>query len=518
MEPGHQIQQYVFVERLGEGGMAEVWKATDTHLDDFVAIKFLLPHIGRVAELQERFLNEGKRQAQLKHKNIVHVRQYLEHQGQFFLVMDYLEGGGLDKYLDEHKGPLSVDETLRISLPVLSALSLAHSKGVVHRDISPQNVLFDGEGVPYLTDFGIALVLGNQRVTRAGTVMGKPHYMSPEQILKPSTADHRTDIYSFGVLLYEMLAGGLPFDAEEGDVEHLVKNMHLNSTPPSLRERNSAVPAAIEAVVLWTLEKDPERRPQNCQVLAEALVQAEAGTMPDSLKLLTPLPETDPENQVQAVPEPAALAPGPVEPAQRTPNALPKIAGIIALLLALCTGGWWYWTRSGRVTDGTPKTDQTGASEKDKSTPEQHVEEASKDDQKSKRPSVSGKTERIAPAAPRPVIAFSAEPQSTGFDGAASVRWNVRHARQVWLDGKPVKHSGEITRRNLLADTVVHLTVVDGDGKSTQVPVTIHVASAVDTAVEACTKLGLSAARCRKNWDECRASGMSEKRCLDQSR
>jgi serine/threonine protein kinase len=518
MEPGHQIQQYVFVERLGEGGMAEVWKATDTHLDDFVAIKFLLPHIGRVAELQDRFLNEGKRQAQLRHKNIVHVRQYLEHQGQFFLVMDYLEGGGLDKYLDGHKGPITVDETLRIALPVLSALSLAHSKGVVHRDISPQNVLFDGEGVPHLTDFGIALVLGNQRVTRAGTVMGKPHYMSPEQILKPSTADHRTDIYSFGVMLYEMLAGGLPFDAEEGDVEHLVKNMHLNSTPPSLRERNPAVPAAIEAVVRWALEKDPERRPQNCRVLAEALVQAEAGAMPDVLKPPASLDEVGTEGQPQAVAEPASSAPGPVEPGQQKPNALPKIAAVIALLLAISAGGLWHWTRSGDVTEETGKPDEKAAPGKDNSIPEQHLEKANKDDQKSKGSPVSGKTERISQAGPKPVIAFSAEPQSTGFDGAASVRWNVRHARQVLLDGKPVQHSGEITRRNLLADTVVNLTVVDSDGKSKRVPVTIHVASAVDTAVEACMKLGLSAARCRKNWDECRASGISEKRCLEQSR
>ena len=275
MEPGFILSQYIFVEPLGEGGMAEVWKGRHCRLDYDVAIKFLKPQFAHDRDLQERFLNEGRRQANLDHPSIVRAIDFISEGGRSFLVMKYVSGGGLDRRIEDAHGPLPLEEAFKVSFQVLSALGSAHRQGVIHRDVKPSNVLLDAEGRCYLTDFGIALAVGQQRFTRTGTVMGTDYYMSPEQIRSPHTVDHRSDIYSFGVVLFEMLTGVVPFDYEN---EFLLKQAHVEQAPPKPSKLNSSIGRAIESVVLRALAKNPDERWGDCEAMIEALVVARTGT------------------------------------------------------------------------------------------------------------------------------------------------------------------------------------------------------------------------------------------------
>jgi serine/threonine-protein kinase len=277
MEPGFILNQYVFIDRLGEGGMAEVWKGRHSRLDYEVAIKFLKPQFAHDRDLQERFLNEGKRQANLDHPNIVRALDFVSQDGRNFLVMKYVEGGGLDRRIEQVGGPLPFEEAFDISSQILSALGYAHRQNVVHRDVKTSNILLGQERHCYLTDFGIALAVGQQRITRTGTVMGTDYYMSPEQIRSPHTVDRRTDIYAFGVVLFEMLTGVLPFDY---DNDFLLKQAHVEQEPPKPSKLNPLISKAIESVVLRALAKSPDDRWDDCEAMAQALEMARTGARP----------------------------------------------------------------------------------------------------------------------------------------------------------------------------------------------------------------------------------------------
>jgi len=183
LEPQDKVGQYTLIRKIGEGGMAEVWEARHDQLGSRAAIKFLLPEFARNKDLQERFLNEGKRQAQLQHPNIVPATDVFQIEGRSHLVMPYFEGQNLEVRLKKENPPLTVLEVRSITGDILSALEYAHSMGVVHRDVKPSNMLIDPTGRVLLMDFGIALALTEeQRLTRTNTSMGTPDYMSPEQV------------------------------------------------------------------------------------------------------------------------------------------------------------------------------------------------------------------------------------------------------------------------------------------------------------------------------------------------
>jgi serine/threonine-protein kinase len=169
MEKGYQLQQWVFVESIGGGGMAEVWKARHTHLDEFAAIKFLLPSFSGDSEVQARFLREGRSQFILRHPNIVRSSDFITQDNRHFLVMDYIEGRSL-YMLAMDEGPLDAAHVVRLALPLLDALAYAHDKGIVHRDVKLQNILLGENDKPYLTDFGIAKALRST----GGTSLGPP--------------------------------------------------------------------------------------------------------------------------------------------------------------------------------------------------------------------------------------------------------------------------------------------------------------------------------------------------------
>ena len=260
--PGFQIER-----ELGQGGMAIVYLALQQSLRRHVALKVIKPVLTTDEEFAQRFLREGRIIAQLSDPHIVTVYDIASHEGNYYLSMEYLPGGTLQQRI--RKG-LELAETLSIGRAIVGALHYAHRRGVIHRDIKPQNILFRENGQPVLTDFGIAKTLGaNSIMTRTGLSLGTPRYMSPEQI-RGQGVDARADLYSFGVLFYEMLTGNVPYTAEDS---FALAMMHVTSpvpeAPPHLRR--------FQSLLNKLLEKDPNQRFQSGQQVIAAIDAVETG-------------------------------------------------------------------------------------------------------------------------------------------------------------------------------------------------------------------------------------------------
>ena len=277
MQKGDHIGQYVLIEKLGDGGMGEVWKAEHTRMYRVDAIKVLRESGVVRPEAAERFLNEARLQSRLHHPNIVAVHDTFEVNGVSCMAMQFVDGESLEQRLHRLQPQLmELSQVLRISTDVLSALEYAHwfpEGAVVHRDVKPSNILIDRSGRALLTDFGIAFALNGHRMTREGTTLGTVFYMSPEQIQDPRKVDSRSDIYSFGCVLYELLAGRPPFGAET-DTDYTIKAMHVKETPTPLKKWNATVPFDFEWIVYKALNKDPVMRFASCADMARALGDA----------------------------------------------------------------------------------------------------------------------------------------------------------------------------------------------------------------------------------------------------
>ena len=224
---GKNIFGYKILSKIGEGGMGTVYLAEHFLLGKF-AIKALAPDLAKNRQFQERFSREAKAQFALQHENIVRLYTFFKEADELFIVMEYVGGNSLDACIEQN-GPLPEDRALSIFKDALAGLNCAHSKGVVHRDVKPSNILLTRDGTAKIVDFGIALMAGVRRILPAGLTLGTPHYTSPEQIKRPKTIDHRSDVYSMGVVLYEMLTGKVPFDGES-DFE--VYQKHVGTLPP----------------------------------------------------------------------------------------------------------------------------------------------------------------------------------------------------------------------------------------------------------------------------------------------
>jgi eukaryotic-like serine/threonine-protein kinase len=247
--------RYELEELVGTGGMSSVYRARDTLLERNVALKVLHAQYTTDDEFVERFKREARAVAQLSHPNIVTVIDRMEDGGKQFIVFEYIDGENL-KELVVRKGRLSVRDALEIALQIARGLAFAHEHGVVHRDVKPQNVLLNGDGQAKVTDFGIARTLTVDGVTQTGTVMGTSNYIAPEQA-SGQPVEVQTDVYSLGVVLYELLAGDVPFPGENF-VSVAMK--HVNEPPPNLLDVRKDVPLRVASAVDRALEKDPRAR------------------------------------------------------------------------------------------------------------------------------------------------------------------------------------------------------------------------------------------------------------------
>jgi beta-lactam-binding protein with PASTA domain len=260
--------RYRVVRRLGAGGMADVYEAEDQQLGRRVALKLLYRHLAEDVSFVERFRREASSAAGLQHPSIVGIFDRGEWDGTYYIAMELIRGRTLKDVIRE-RGPAPPEAAVDIVLQILRAARYAHQRGIVHRDIKPHNVMIDEEGRVKVTDFGIARA-GASDMTETGSVMGTAQYLSPEQA-QGKPVDARSDLYSIGIVLYEMLTGVVPFDAES-PVSVALKQVSEAPLPP--RERNPEVPPALDAVVMRSLEKDPARRYPNADAFIEALMGA----------------------------------------------------------------------------------------------------------------------------------------------------------------------------------------------------------------------------------------------------
>lgn len=262
---GQTIGRYKITAKLGEGGMGEVYLATDTSLDRPVALKFLSKALQNDAEARERLLREAKSVSKLNHKNILTIYAVESLEGRDFLVMEYVEGKSLRERIDAGED-WSIEQILRIGLQICDGLSAAHKQDVIHRDIKPANILLTSEGQVKIADFGLATWRGATQLTREGTTVGTAAYMSPEQIQGKKT-DPRSDLFSLGVVLYEMIARRRPFNGEH---DAAISYAITNEIPEPLQRFKSGVHPGLEQIVARALEKDPATRYQSAiDMLAE---------------------------------------------------------------------------------------------------------------------------------------------------------------------------------------------------------------------------------------------------------
>lgn len=324
---GATIGGYQILEEIGEGGMATVYRAHQLSMNRDVAVKVLPQHISRQPHSLDRFQQEAKIVARLEHRAIVPVHDYGEYEGTPYLVMRYMDGGSVDDLLAS--GPVDAKRTLDILRQIAPALDYAHQNDVLHRDLKPSNILLDANGDAYITDFGIARLLGEGSTSLTTTgVVGTPSYMSPEQA-QGHELDGRSDVYALGVVLFEMLTGARPF---EGETPYSVAVKHVTETPPPACTINSQLPRAVEPVLFKVLEKQRDRRYQTAGEFAEALrlaLQRPAAAVASPASVV----DTDPSLEQalrdgadrRAVEPAQAVLPNPVPPASSQRNDFPPV-------------------------------------------------------------------------------------------------------------------------------------------------------------------------------------------------
>ena len=353
LQPGQMLGPYQIIEQIGEGGMASVYKAYQPSMDRNVAIKILPSQLAESAEFTQRFQQEARIIAKLEHPHILPVFDYGESNGITYLAMRYLDAGTLGEKMQKER-PLPLDEIDRLFTQLADALSYAHSYGIIHRDLKPSNALIDSQGNLFLTDFGIAKMLesASPRLTQTDAIMGTPAYISPEQA-KAVQVNQRSDIYSLGIILYEMVTGRVPFVAET-PLAVILKNVSDPLPPPSTLKPD--IPEAIEKVILKALAKEPNDRFATVNEFLSAWKRAL-----DDIKA-TPRPSSNETVSAQAAPATVYTQPphGTTGTVTKTePKSRGWIGWAAGCLIGLCLlgaigGGGLYLINSGMFADTPP--------------------------------------------------------------------------------------------------------------------------------------------------------------------
>jgi serine/threonine protein kinase/tetratricopeptide (TPR) repeat protein len=358
---GRTISHYRVIEKLGGGGMGVVYKAEDTMLGRFVALKFLPPEVANTPLMLERFRREARAASALNHPNICTIHEIASHEGQWFIVMEFLDGVTLKNLISGQ--PVKVDLLLALSLEIVDALEAAHSQGIVHRDIKPTNIFVTRRGRAKILDFGLAKISAEEQakpisdsnsptlakdLTTSGSMMGTVAYMSPEQVSgKP--LDGRSDLFSFGVVLYEMATGKQPFERETtGSTFGAI----LHESPVPAVSLNSGVPSRLQKIINRSLEKNREHRYQSAEELRKDLMHLRADLETGHSALSSDEPQS--ESRPQTVAGDAAERAGVLSPisAQAAADDAGKIPGkrtwwiAVAALLIAAAGGGIYWRKS----------------------------------------------------------------------------------------------------------------------------------------------------------------------------
>lgn len=328
-------ERYRVEEKLGEGGMAYIYKAVDTKLERPVVLKVLKEEMAKDPEFLGRFKREAQSVAKLSHPNILTVYDIGEENGINYIVMEYFEAASLK---DITKGKLlPFNKIYDIAAKILDALSYAHENGIVHRDIKPHNILINQDNVLKVTDFGIAKAFTSDTLTSTGSILGSVHYFSPEQA-QGKSVDETSDIYSLGVMLYELAAGKLPF---EGDTPVAVALKHVQESPLPPMEVNPSIPPAFEKIILKAIEKDPGKRYRSASEMMKDIagLSKKIEAPPVSARVQEPTLIMKPSEELRR-----SLKSEEVPASVKGLNAGWWVL-VIILILAIAGGGYFYWTR-----------------------------------------------------------------------------------------------------------------------------------------------------------------------------
>jgi eukaryotic-like serine/threonine-protein kinase len=370
--------RYILSDLLGDGGMAKVFLAHDRILGRDVALKVLREHYAEDTEFVERFRREAQSAAALSHPNVAQVYDLgRSEDGRYYIAMEYVPGGTLKDLIDR-AGPLDPAEAARLASQVAEALQAAHERSIVHRDVKPQNVLLDENGEAKVADFGIALAASSTSISRTNQVFGTASYMSPEQAMGEPVG-LPSDLYSLGVVLYEMLTGTVPFEAE-GLLATAMK--HVTEPPRPPRKRNLSVPEGMDALVMGLLAKNPENRYGSAAELVEDLRRAREG-LPLAFEGAAWYSETVWTPAVATVPalgntRGGALSGSLLSKSQGRKSVGAGLVALAALLALLGTFGWDLSRIPERVSavqipagipEGTPEGDTLGVPESFSGTP-----------------------------------------------------------------------------------------------------------------------------------------------------
>lgn len=326
IEPGYTLnERYQLKQTLGEGGMANVYLAHDLILDRDVAVKVLRLDLQNDPDAARRFQREAMATSELVHPNIVSIYDVGEAFGQQYLVMEYVPGSDLKKYIVEHF-PIPYQRVIEIMGQILSAVEVAHDHHIIHRDLKPQNILIDRDGNAKISDFGIAVALSDNSMTQTNSLLGSVHYLSPEQA-RGGMPTRQSDIYALGIILFEMLTGTVPF---EGDSAVSIALKHFQEEMPSVRQFDPRIPQALENVVLKATAKDPNNRYSSADAMNSDLKTALSPTRAHEEKFVPNAEDDLDETKVLPVikqpeaPKPEIKADAPVKPATPAPKKQPS--------------------------------------------------------------------------------------------------------------------------------------------------------------------------------------------------